>query len=212
MGEPHRPSFAPVTPAAPVQAPAGTAPRTVARGDMLFVGDSHTWGFQYGLDKDHGTTGVRRPVFQNGSRTDQWGPGGTLNGQLREALRTRTREVVISLGTNDGLDLRTPKNPRGSITEDQLRQSIRGLIGAIRDRDNPPNISWITPPQPSRSAESVGIARRILMEELRAAGVSIIDAWSTRVPLRDGIHPTLEGYETLARQRIATAFDIRYPR
>ncbi|HSI04705.1 MAG: SGNH/GDSL hydrolase family protein [Myxococcota bacterium] len=184
---------------------ATTAQRTINRSEMLFIGDSHTWGFQMAIDNSRVPRGAPPQLGEPGTHVDQWARG-SMASRLAQGLAGRPREVFISLGTNDGIHGRH-RDP------DQLRADIRRLVGTIRDSGTPPpNITWIQAPHATSDEAGISATRAIIRSELAQLGVGIIDPSRRELGgelRRNAHHPSHPaGYKALIDEFFRPRFDV----
>ena len=182
-----------------------TSQRTIRRSEMLFIGDSHTWGFQMAIDDSRVPQGAPPQLGEPGTRIDQWARG-SMAGRLAHGLAGQPREVFISLGTNDGIQGRH-RDP------EQLREDIRALITIIRDSGRPPpNITWIQAPQTTSDEAGITATRGIIRSELEQLGVAIIDPSTRELGgnlRRNAHHPSYPaGYKALIDEFFRRRFDV----
>ncbi len=190
-----------------VRAAAGpTAQRVINRSEMLFIGDSHTWGFQMAIDNGRPPRGAPPQLGEPGTHIDQWARGSMAE-RLRQGLAAHPREVFISLGTNDGIHGR-------HRDAEQLRRDIATLITTIRDSGRPPpNITWLQAPHAESDEAGIAATRAIVRSELERLGVGIIDPSGRRLTgdlRRNDHHPSYPGgYRALIDEFFRPRFDVR---
>ena len=180
--------------------------RTINRSEMLFIGDSHTWGFQMAIDNNRVPRGAPPQLGQPGTNIDEWARGAMAS-RLAQGLAGRPREVFISLGTNDGINGRH-RDP------DQLRADIRSLVSTIRNSGQPPpNITWIQAPQATANEPAIAATRALIRSELASLGVGVIDPSSRALTgdlRRNAHHPSYPaGYKALIDEFFRPRFNVQ---
>ena len=183
-------------------APLGQA-RTVNRSEMLFVGDSHTDAIQKAYDGNR-DRGLPPATFRNGATASHWAPpDGAGWPRLMRALEQRPREVVVSLGTNDGANRRSAA---------AIQSDITNIVRAIRHVEATP--TFILPPtgnSPDAAVNArIDAGRDVVRATLDRLGVGYIDLEQHRIEMQTGgsppgVHATARGYGQIAellRQRI----------
>jgi hypothetical protein len=185
------------------------AGRVTDRRNMFFYGDSHTIALQQSLDGWRQISGVPQARYQNGTRLDQWAPGGDLWSRVQADLRPG-REMIFSLGTND--HGRSP---------DAIKDDVRRLVTAVRQGGGLPTFVL---PAATRSPnqqvnDEVSAARLAMRQQLSGMGVRFVDMSTLPLEIQRndsprGLHPTYNSYNIVTRElrRIVSPGDNWPPR
>ncbi len=177
---------------APQPAPADHRPVIVAFGDSLTAGHGASLSYTDFLQKELDGKGYRYRVVNQGISGDTTSGGVT---RIDAALRLRPKVVILELGANDGL--------RGLPVEN-TRANLAAMIDACRSAGARVLLCGMTLPRnygPDYIRSFEMLFRDLAREKKTPLVPFFLEGVATRSDLMqpDGLHPTVEGNATVAR-------------